>query len=346
MDENTSGVRCCEVCGGPVQQNNTAGICRTTPECSRERTRRSRAANGPGRRQKQECSRPDCTKFRSSQGVCAMHYERFKRTGDYGPAESLVKAIAVNPGDSFGHWTALESYIRPKRRILCRCTCGAVTDVDVYSLINDLSKSCGCERSKEPRAAGEPYMRPGEVYGRLTVLESAAYAADMIRFRCECGTETVKRARFAKVGTTKSCGCLRLENFQTHGLSRHPLYHIWRGILRRCENPKDAAYEKYGAAGITVCEGWHGLPGGFLSFAADLGERPPRHTVDRLNNDGGYWCGHCAECVTKGRPANAAWRTPKQQNANRRTVLPLVRERDALAAELAALKAQIADGLS
>jgi hypothetical protein len=271
-----------------------------------------------------------------------MHAARFRKTGDYGPDEQTRGPLGINPGDTFGRWTVLESYSTSHQRLLCQCRCGTERRVLAYILTIGQSQSCGCVKGGSRRPPAEPFMRAGDVHELLTALEGATYGSDAIRFQCKCGAETIKNAGMVRRGQTRSCGCLRVATFQTHGLSRHPLYHIWKGILRRCENPQDPGYEHYGADGITVCEGWHGLPDGFLSFAADLGERPARHTVDRLNNDGGYWCGHCAECIAKHRPANAAWRTPKQQNANRRSVRPLVRERDALTARVDVLEALLA----
>jgi hypothetical protein len=328
--------RRCDVCGGKLRIDNTTGLCRRTSECIRERARRSRAADGPGRRQRQKCSRPGCENLRSSKGVCAMHYERFKRSGEYGPAESLVQRIVINPGDRFGRWTVLEGYVRPQRHVLCRCVCGTQKTVDVYTLMANDSRSCGwCGHGGMPRRAGEPYMRAGEVCGLLTALEDAIRGSDLIRFRCECGGEpVVKNAGHVRRGQTRSCGHLRSEKFYRHGLSKHPLYNIWKGILRRCENPKDPAYEDYREHGITVCEGWHGLPDGLLSFAAHMGERPAGHTVDRPDNNGGYWCGRCAECTANGWPPNAAWKTPKEQNANRRSVHTLAPRLNAALAEI------------
>jgi hypothetical protein len=250
--------------------------------------------------------------------------------------------VAIKAGDVFHSWTVLEDYSIDNKRILCRCECGTERPILAYRLGKDDSRSCGCGRNGVPRPPAEPYMHPGEIYGLLTALEGAIYASDTIRFQCECGEEADKEAGMVKRGQTRSCRCLRLKHFQTHGLSTHPLYHIWKGILRRCENPNDPGYTNYGADGITVCEGWHGLPDGFLNFAADMGERPRGHTVDRLDNDGGYWCGHCAECKRNAWPANAAWRTPKEQNANRRTIRELIRERDALAERVAELEVLLA----
>ena len=46
---------------------------------------------------------------------------------------------------------------------------------------------------------------------------------------------------------------------RTHGLRKHPLYHVWHDMIRRCENPRAANYERYGARGVTVCAAWHDL---------------------------------------------------------------------------------------
>jgi hypothetical protein len=337
--------RHCEICGGPLRSNNTTGFCRKTPECSREATRRDRAAKGPGRLQKKKCNRGACPKPAASHGVCVMHAARFRKTGDYGPDEPLVVPLVINPGERFGHWTVLEAYSPTHQRILCQCDCGSLPrPVWAYTLVSGESQSCNCGRRK-PHPPAEPYMRAGEVHGFLTALEDATYGSDAIRFRCECRDEPViKNAGQVKRGQTKSCGHLRQETFYRHGLSRHPLYHIWKGMIRRCENPKDPAYKDYKEHHITVCEGWHGVPDGLLRFAAHMGERPPGRTVDRPDNEGGYWCGHCAECTANGWPPNAAWKTPKEQNANRRSVHTMAPRLNAALAEIERLKQLLKDG--
>jgi len=70
----------------------------------------------------------------------------------------------------------------------------------------------------------------------------------------------------------------------------------------RCTNPNDVGYCWYGARGITVCERWRH----FANFLADMGERPPGKTLDRINHDGNY------------EPGNCKWSTPLEQTRNRR----------------------------
>lgn len=106
-----------------------------------------------------------------------------------------------------------------------------------------------------------------------------------------------------------------------HGGTRSSEHRTWMAMRERCANPKSRAWEHYGGRGIDVCAGWED----FAAFLRDMGQRPegrtdkrPEYTIDRINNDGGYWCGRCAECVSLGRQANCRWADWSTQNENRR----------------------------
>ena len=47
-----------------------------------------------------------------------------------------------------------------------------------------------------------------------------------------------------------------MKDNKTHGLSKHPLYKIYHGIIKRCYNSKCKAYIRYGGVGIKMCDEW------------------------------------------------------------------------------------------
>ena len=92
-----------------------------------------------------------------------------------------------------------------------------------------------------------------------------------------------------------------------HGFARPgkeaPEYRAWAALRNRCSNPNHDAYKNYGGRGIKVCERWND----FLAFLEDMGPRPsPKHSIDRINNDGNY------------EPDNCRWATRSEQCRNMR----------------------------
>lgn len=75
----------------------------------------------------------------------------------------------------------------------------------------------------------------------------------------------------------------------------------FRAAKERCENPHHVAYARYGGRGIQF------RFYSFAQFITELGPKPtPRHTIERLNNDGHY------------EPGNVCWATYAEQNRNKR----------------------------
>jgi hypothetical protein len=60
-------------------------------------------------------------------------------------------------------------------------------------------------------------------------------------------------------------------------------------MLWRCENKDAVEYKYYGGRGIFVCERWHS----FVNFYADMGERPIETSLDRIDNNKGYFAENC-----------------------------------------------------
>jgi hypothetical protein len=72
----------------------------------------------------------------------------------------------------------------------------------------------------------------------------------------------------------------------THGMSKYPEYRVWEGMRRRCRNLKDP---HYGGRGIRVSEEWED----FTVFYKDMGPRPSKCDIDRIDNDGNYEKNNC-----------------------------------------------------
>ena len=138
----------------------------------------------------------------------------------------------------------------------------------------------------------------GRKFGRLTAIrktDKSAYGCVMWLCRCACGGTRKVSARNLVDGRVRMCAGHR------HGMSKSPEYAAWASMKNRCYNPKSTGYKHYGKYGIMVCRGWRES---FQNFLNDLHERPAGMTIDRINYDGHFSCGHCDECEAYGWPAN------------------------------------------
>jgi hypothetical protein len=130
----------------------------------------------------------------------------------------------------------------------------------------------------------------GQKFGGWTVLrdsgERDASGSTRWHCRCDCGVERVVSSQYLKIGRSKSCGCTKGDSIsrsrKTHGLTHHPLYPKWAGIMRRCYGTGITA--KYRGR-ITVCERWHDV----RNFIADVEHLAlPGLSIDRIDNEGPY----------------------------------------------------------
>lgn len=148
----------------------------------------------------------------------------------------------------------------------------------------------------------------GMKFGRLTVIGRCGQTSSgnaKWECECECGNSTVSQSFHLRSGQTQSCGCLQREltskRAVRHGMSRTPTWNSWDAMVARCYRKTHGAYEKYGGRGITVCERWLR----FENFYADMGDRPPGKTLDRINSNGNYESDNCR------------WATYVEQSLNR-----------------------------
>jgi hypothetical protein len=161
----------------------------------------------------------------------------------------------------------------------------------------------------------------GQRFGRLIALGYTGvvtrHGQKQITCQCDCGAYVHVAPTSLRSGATTSCGCRHSDIVRTfnqanakHGDARDgavtPEYRAWRAMIARCHDPNHAAFELYGARGVTVCDEWRS---DFTRFLADVGRRPSRrHSIDRWpNNEGNY------------EPGNVRWASPEEQARNQRT---------------------------
>jgi hypothetical protein len=147
--------------------------------------------------------------------------------------------------------------------------------------------------------------------GMLTVVKpNGRYGTNVVwECVCDCGkTRDVPSNKLSGKKPYQSCGCrprakvVGPSPYKTHGMTESGEYRSWRGAKKRCLDPKNPAFPRYGGRGIQVCERWRDS---FENFLVDMGPKPsPRHSIDRINNDGNY------------EPGNCRWATKTQQARN------------------------------
>jgi hypothetical protein len=205
-----------------------------------------------------------------------------------------------------------------RTRWLCRCDCGALPIILAQSLKSGVTRSCGCLHLDDLRERCHSLSLTGQLFGRLTVMAEDAirphgtngHTSRTWRCHCACGNEIILSTASLSSGNTRSCGCLsrdvHAELFFVHGHTvggkQSGTYKTWHDMLRRCYKPKTPGYYLYGGRGISVCGRWFV----FANFLEDLGKRPSGMTLDRKDNDCGYYKQNCR------------WATAKEQSRNTR----------------------------
>lgn len=165
----------------------------------------------------------------------------------------------------------------------------------------------------------------GQRFGRWTVIRQMPSVKGRAKWlcRCDCGTERIQSTSNLRLGSTLSCGCIKREqSLRVRFGERHPPeYRSWCAAKSRCNNPNVSCSPNYSGRGIAMCARWSAS---FQAFFDDLGSRPTvQHSIERIDNGKGYWCGECDECVSNGQTANCRWATRGEQNRNTRRNITL-----------------------
>ena len=153
----------------------------------------------------------------------------------------------------------------------------------------------------------------GTTIGRWSIIERDINSLKKdIRWlcRCSCGTTKSVAGRGLRSGRSTSCGCFNLERRKTaclkHGGVTNgkptPTYSTWQAMRSRCRATKNVSFKNYGGRGIFITPRWDD----YAAFLEDMGPRPKGLTLDRINNEDGYYKNNCR------------WATNAEQASNRR----------------------------
>ncbi len=96
--------------------------------------------------------------------------------------------------------------------------------------------------------------------------------------------------------------------YEKHGKTNTRAYWIWIGMMNRCYRKTTTHFDRYGGRGISVCERWKNS---FQAFLDDMGEPPPKMTLERKENDKDYSKDNCR------------WASRWEQSLNRKNTVSL-----------------------
>lgn len=150
-------------------------------------------------------------------------------------------------------------------------------------------------------------VNPGDRFGSLIFkqeLESHLKGHRTYECLCDCGKiHITTRNGLLTNKITRCSDCAKQSRIKKSTKfnikENYYTYTSYRSMLDRCEN--SARYSH-----VEICEEWKDPTSGFLVFLSDMGTRPQKCTLDRINNSKGY------------SKENCRWATYSTQNHNKR----------------------------
>ena len=145
----------------------------------------------------------------------------------------------------------------------------------------------------------------GNKYNALTVLEKTDKRDSSGNVywlcKCDCGNTRLVKTHSLLSGHTKGCGC-HITARKGKYVRKSRLYNTWSCMRKRCYNPNDKRYKKYGGRGITICDEWLDYDN-FYEWAMANGYQDDL-SIERIDVNGNY------------EPSNCTWIPMSKQGDN------------------------------
>lgn len=162
--------------------------------------------------------------------------------GDAKSCGCLHPRIPDMIGEKFGRLTVQELVKAEKGQkwYKCLCDCGNEKIIDGHSLRRGHTTSCGCTKDVD---------LTGKVFERLTVVErDYSTGIKMWKCLCICGNTTITKTSALLEGSTKSCGCLNIENIhrtRTLDMNEKQIYAVYKDGAAKRGLEFNISYDKF-----------------------------------------------------------------------------------------------------
>ena len=153
----------------------------------------------------------------------------------------------------------------------------------------------------------------GKRYGKLVCTDVLPRKGTRRKavFDCDCGKKNLTISLDKVKSGQKSCGCAKLTASTKHGLSGTRIYNIWRKMIERT-SPNFYQSQNYYDRGILIEDKrWLDVQ----NFFADMGHPPEGLTLERIDNDKGYYKDNCRWATRRHQQANRRAKVTPQQHA-------------------------------
>ena len=160
-------------------------------------------------------------------------------------------------GLRFGYLTVLKkdsnrvNSVGRKPFWICQCDCGNIKSINIQSLKEGRSKSCGCLRKKVTTEKNHKRFDNliSQRFGKLIVISEAESKNGSIYWncKCDCGNTTISHAGGLRNGNIRSCGCLKKDQ-PYHDLLGQRFGKLT--VIKKIENKKNY----YGAMWLCHCD--------------------------------------------------------------------------------------------